>query len=334
MQGELVSGPYFDELAVGDTLPASPAVTLTEGLQAAHDAIVGNRVRLSRDHHLAQKVAGRTLVSPALAWDVSIGQSTTATHHVKANLFYRGLWFHRLPSIGDTLSTTTTVEALKQNSTKPGRPRTGLAVLHIRTADQHGRVLLDYRRCAMLPLAEGADDTAHSDDIGGAQHLPVDELTLPSADWDLTPFAVGTEGHLSDLTVGRVWQVDGADVVTSAPELARLTGNIAKVHHDRAAAGGERLVYGGHTIGIAMHHLTRALPHVVTVAGWHGCDHLGPLHEGDALRSMVEVEQVHRLADGGAALSLRIITHADVDDGSPRPVLDWRPVAVFAEADA
>ena len=40
------------------------------------------------------------------------------------------------------------------------------------------------------------------------------------------------------------------DVVSSAPELARLTLNIAATHHD-SRVGGRRLVYGGHTIGLA-----------------------------------------------------------------------------------
>ena len=51
-------------------------------------------------------------------------------------------------------------------------------------------------------------------------------------------------------------------MVSSAPELARLTLNIAMVHHDAAASAGGRLVYGGHTIGIAAAQATRALPNL------------------------------------------------------------------------
>ena len=91
-------GPFFNELAVGQTFPPVPGVTLTDGLAAAHQAIVGNRLPLSLDGELARAVTGGgRLASPALVWDVAIGQSTVATHHVKANLFYRGLWFHRAP---------------------------------------------------------------------------------------------------------------------------------------------------------------------------------------------------------------------------------------------
>jgi acyl dehydratase len=44
-----------------------------------------------------------------------IGQSRVITHHVQANLFYRNLVSHRLPAIGDTLSTVTTVVRLRPN---------------------------------------------------------------------------------------------------------------------------------------------------------------------------------------------------------------------------
>lgn len=52
-----------------------------------------------------------------------------------------------------------------------------------------------------------------------------------------------------------------------APGLARLTVNVARTHHDDE--GGRRLVYGGHTIGIALTQAVRALPQMVTVLAWH-----------------------------------------------------------------
>jgi acyl dehydratase len=118
--------------------------------------------------------------------------------------------------------------------------------------------------------------------------------------------------------------VAGADVVSAAPELARLTVNIAAVHHDAVAAGGERLVYGGHTIGLALAQACRAIPNIVTVASWTSCDHTGPVHEGDSLTSRVEVTAMSRLADGGL-VSLRSTV-----DSPAGPVLDWRFTVVLA----
>ena len=253
-----VRGPYFDELTVGQLFTSAPAVTLTAGLQAAHAAIVGNRLPLALDHELSIAVAGGPLAGPALVWDVSIGQSTVATQHVRANLFYRGLWFHRQPLIGDTLRTTTRVEAMRENSRRADRRPTGLAVLRITTVDQLDRVVLDYRRCAMILLGPEAGPTEWADEIPTQLEATAGRDYLASLDgWE-------TEGlrtlPASSWHVGSTYHVVGGDVISSAPELARLTGNIARVHHDREAAGGERLVYGGHAIGLAFHHVCQALP--------------------------------------------------------------------------
>lgn len=320
MTDQWAEGPYFDELQVGQRFTAAPAVTLTEGLAAARQAIVGERLRLALDRTLALRVAGRPLASPALVWDVAIGQSTLATHHVRANLFYRGLHFRSAPALGDTLHTVTEVIGLKQNRSKPGRPPTGLAALQITTVDQDGRPLLDFARCAMLPLRDAAADTGHADDLDA-----IGPSSGPDYGW-LTSWALD-ELPGQELTAGQSWAVRGGDVVSSAPELARLTLNVAQVHHDARAGGGRRLVYGGHTIGLALTQTLRALPDLVTVVGWHSCDHTGPVHEGDTLHSRVEIERIE--ASGAARLAhLRTrVTAVAPGADDERDVLDWRFVA-------
>lgn len=330
---ELVQGPFFDELTHGQRFDSAPAVTLTSGHAAVHQAILGDRLALALDEGLAFAVTGRAPIAhPALAWDMGIGQSTLATHHVVANLFYRGLVLHRLPHLGDTLRTTTEVIGLRQNRARPGRAATGLAAFRVTTTDQAGRAVLDFWRCAMLPLADPEATTGHDDDLDAiGADASDDELAAPVAAWDLAAYRSAVPGtHFSPELAGRRFRLVTGDVVTSAPELARLTLNIAAVHHD--APGGRRLVYGGHTIGIAAAQLSRALPAIVTIAGWHGCDHTGPVHEGDTLRSEITVERTQPIPGGGGLLHLRVHTEARgaAADDEFRPVLDWRPVALLA----
>nr|WP_200938793.1 hypothetical protein [Modestobacter sp. Leaf380] len=315
---------------MGQVFDTAPGVTLTSGLQAQHSAVVGNRLPLALDHELATRVSGGPLAGPALVCDVSIGQSTLATQHVRANLSYRGLLFSRQPLLGDTLHTTTTVQALRENGRRPGRPATGLALLRITTTDQLGRAVLDYRRCAMLLCSPDATPTGHVDELPPAADLPGSaDLFGSVATWDVGAWPARPTGPWA---VGRSWDVLGADLVSSAPELARLTGNLARVHHDASAAGGARLVYGGHTIGIALHHLTQAVPGVLTVAGWHSCDHTAPVHEGDVLTSTVTVESVHPGLGGLTALGLDVATSTTTahDEAPGSLVLRWRPVVLVA----
>src|SRR5690242_16475863 len=221
LRGDEPGGPYFDDLEVGQVFDWAPSMTLTAGAAAVHQSIIGDRLRLSLDADLAIAVTGAAgaLAHPQLVCDVAIGQTTLATQRVKANLFYRGLAFHRFPVIGDTLFTRTEVVGLKQNSTKPGRPSTGLAALRMTTIDQIGRLVLDFHRCAMLPLREGASDTGHADDmsaIGADAGLGIN----PTADWDADAFRARVPGtHFDSGLAGSVLH-STADVVSSAPELA------------------------------------------------------------------------------------------------------------------
>ncbi len=167
LYGQTEGGPHFDELTVGQVFDWAPSMTLTSGAAAVHQSILGDRMRLPLDAPLSHAVTGSAaaLAHPALVCDVAIGQSTLATQRVKANLFYRGLTFHRFPILGDTLYTRTEVVGLKQNSAKPGRPPTGLAALRMTTIDQADRLVLDFYRCAMLPLRPDAGETGHDDDL-------------------------------------------------------------------------------------------------------------------------------------------------------------------------
>jgi acyl dehydratase len=319
-------GPYFDDLEVGQVFDAAPSLTLTTGAAAVHQSILGDPLRLALDAELAMAVTGATstLAHPGLVCDVAIGQSTLATQRVKANLFYRGLAFHRFPVIGDTLLTRTEVVGLRQNTSKPGRAPTGMAALRMTTVDQLDRLVLDFYRCAMLPLRDGAGDTGHDDDLSSIGHgaVPPD----PTADWDADAFRTRVRGGGFDPEIAGTVLHSTADVVSSAPELARLSLNIAATHHDWRV-NGQRLVYGGHTIGLALAQASRLLPDLVTVLGWESCDHTGPVREDDTLYSELHVEGAEPLPDGrGGVLGLRSLVHAV---GEPdRPVLDWRFTAL------
>jgi acyl dehydratase len=331
---EIAEGPYFEELSVGQVFDGAPGFTLTAGHAATHQAIVGDRLRLPLDADLCQDVTGGgPLAHPALVWDVAIGQSTHVTHHAKANLFYRGLAFRRMPVLGDTLRTSTRVVGLRQNRAKPGRHPTGLAALRITTADQNGLPVLDFWRCAMLPLRDPEVRTGHDTDLAAVGATDPDLVTSTAemlADWRLDRFRDRIGGrHFAELAEGVRLRVGGGDVVSSAPELARLTLNVARTHHDARASGGTRLVYGGHTIGLALAQAARALPNLVAVVAWHGCDHVGPVHEGDTLSSELVVERRQALPGGGGLVHLRSLVEA-ASDGEPAKVLDWRFVAVMA----
>jgi acyl dehydratase len=332
-----VGGPYFEDFEPGQVFDDAPALTLTAGHLALHQALTGDRLRLALDAELTRSVTGHEgqLAHPNLVCDVAIGQSTGPTQRVLGNLFYRGLVLLRPVFAGDTLRTTTQVVGLRQNRAREGRPGTGLVVLRIQTVNQRGEPVLDFWRCPMIPLRSSDSQTGHADSFDDiSQDLDMAEVRAAvPADWKLERIREQVPGeYFADLTEATVWEIEGRDTVTAAPELVRLTLNLAYAHSDAGASSrGRRLVYGGHTISLAASHATRALPNLGTIIAWHGCDHLAPVFEGDILGTELTLDGKHELADGGL-LDLHAVVFADRADGSAEhePVLDWRFVGLMA----
>lgn len=336
-----VGSPWFEDLQPGQVFDDAPAVTLTPAHAGIHQAVFGDRLRLPLDAELSRMVTGeeRALANPNLVCNLAIGQTTTPSGRVIGNLFYRGLLLRRPVYIGDTIHTSTKIVGLRQNARRQGRPATGMAVFEIHVENQHGETVLHFWRCPMLPCRDPNAETGRADDLDGigADLDPERVREAVPAKWRLDIFRERLPGaHFAQLPVGATFVVEGRDTVTCAPEIARLTLNVAGAHTDaRASSFGRRLVYGGHAISVAAAQITRALPNLVTLLAWRSCDHIAPVFEGDILRSEVTIEAADPLAGGGGLVSLTVHVHAEraLPDADAPPevrVLHWRAIGWMA----
>jgi acyl dehydratase len=330
-----VGGPYFEDLERGQVFDA-PALTLTWGHAALHQAIAGDRMLLPLDAPLSREVTGSddALVHPNLVCDVAIGQSTAPTQRVLGNLFYRGLVLLRPVFRGDTLRTRTEVVALKQNRARPDGSSSGLAVLRIQTRNQRDEPVLDFYRCPMIPLRDGAAATGHADGFDEiSAELDPARVEAAVPEWNYTALRSRLGDAAEAPEPGTAYELEGRETVTTAPELARMTLNVAMTHRDAdAGAHGRRLVYGGQTISIAAAHAARALPQLATIVAWRSCRHSAPVFEGDVLSTEVVVVTTSRPPHADATLAdLRATVHADRGTGEPpEQVLEWEFVGVLA----
>jgi acyl dehydratase len=280
-------------------------------------------------------VTGNTapLAHPHLVLNVVNGQTTYPSQHVKGNLFYRGLIFRQPVFLGDTLTTRTAVVGLCQNRAKPGRPATGMVALKMSTTNQRGDIVLQYWRCPMIPCRDANAATGHDSDLStiGTAITLEDMLAMLPLDWDLSPLQSQVTGLKAiRYSAGDDVSIVPSDTITCAPELVRLTLNIAYTHVDATKSYlGKRLVYGGHTISLVLGQLTRALPSMITVVAWAGCDHTGPVIEEDLIRSEFKVLAVTPAAPGGELVDLHVTAFASRQDAATgeygeHAVLDWR----------
>jgi 2-methylfumaryl-CoA hydratase len=331
-----IDGPLFEDFERGQTFGA-PSVTVTAGHAAFYQAVTGDRMRLPLDHGLSRAVTGsqRPLVHPMLVINLVNGQTTFASQHVKGNLFYRGLLLLEPVFIGDTLETVTKVVGLRQNRVKPGRDATGMVALEMETLNGDGACVMKYWRCPMISCrdpeaATGADDSFEwiPETLDEAQLLDA----IPSG-WDPAPLSPERYDVPAPIfAAGDRVIIAAQDTVTCAPELVRVTGNIAFTHTDASRSYlGKRLVYGGHTISLALAQVTRALPNVVTLIGWQGCDHLGPVLEEDIIRTEFTVARMDPVERGGYLCELNAESFASrakpgTGEYEESAVLDWRLV--------
>lgn len=58
-----IGGPYFEDFAVGQVFDDAPALTVTAGHTALHQALFGDRLRLPLDACLGAAVTGRVHVA-------------------------------------------------------------------------------------------------------------------------------------------------------------------------------------------------------------------------------------------------------------------------------
>ncbi len=343
-----VGGPYFEDFSLGQVIDDAPTMTLTSGLAALHQAISGDRLRLALDHDLSAATTGddRPLAHPMLVINLAIGQTTWFSQRVRGNLFYRGLVHVKPVFIGDSLRTRSTVVGLRQNKARPGRDATGMVALEIEVSRQAGDTVLQFWRCPMIPCRDTKAETGHADsfdDIPDTLAIDAVAKAVP-ATWRLDHFKAQCPGrHFAELETGTVYAIEARDRITSAPEMARATLNMAMTHYDGTqGAYGEQLVFGGHTISLAAAQASRALPNLVTILAWNGCDHTGPVFEGDMLSTELAIEGLHPLAgetSGPGLVELRARVAAERGQSAVRAgfepaclddVLDWRFIALMA----
>jgi len=331
-QPVIVGGPWFEDFDRGQIFDDAPGLTVTSGHAAVHQALVGDRLRLALDAALCRAVTGRetSLVHPNLVCDVAIGQSTGPSQRVRGNLFYRGLVLARPVFVGETLRTRTEIVGLKQNRRRDGAQASGLVAMRVRTTDEHGEPVLDFWRCPMIPLRDPEADTGHADDF---TEIPreLDRARLAEAtpgEWRLDRLRAAVPGPYHDaLEVGQTFMVEAGETVTGAPELARLTLNVATAHTDATLSlHGRRLVYGGHTISVAAAHATRAIPAIATIVAWRSCEHIAPVFEGDVLRTELGVVD----SSQGGLVEFRARVSSVRAGADAELVLDWSFVAVVA----
>lgn len=341
MSTKTVAGNYFEDFTIGQEIVHATPRTVTEGDIALYTALYGSRFAATSAATFAESMGlERMPVDSLLAFHLVFGKTVPdISLNAVANLGYAGGVFGVPLYPGDTVTTTSTVIGLKENS----NGRSGVVYVRSVGTNQKGEMVLDYIRWVMVNkgnLDAPAPETVIPD-LPGA--VAAEDLKVPYdlAGRDYDTVLAGSPYLWDDYEVGeRIDHVDGMTIEEAEHMLAtRLYQNTAKVHFNQHAQAqakiGRRLIYGGHIISLARALTFNGLANGQSIAAINAGAHANPTFAGDTVYAWSEV--LDRIELPGrtdiGALRLRTVATKDLpcadfpyrgEDGKylPQVVLD------------
>lgn len=314
------TGNFFEDFAVGQVIAHAVPRTLTEGDRALYTALYGTRGAVQSSDEFARAIGyPQSPLDDMLVFHVVFGKTVPDTSlNAVANLGYADCRFLAPVYPGDTLSASSRVIGLKQNSSG----KTGVVYLRSTGTNQRGETVLEYVRWVMVRKRDEACPVpeAHVPDLPGEVSLDKLGGACPVIDPSQWNTSLSGSAHLwGDYMTGeRINHVDGMTVEEAEHMIAtRLYQNTAKVHFNQFSEGqgrfGRRLIYGGHVISLARSLSFNGLANAFHVAAINGGAHVSPLFAGDTVFAWSEVLDKARLEgrDDVGALRLRLVATKD-----------------------
>jgi 2-methylfumaryl-CoA hydratase len=313
-------GNFFEDFRLGQFIRHATPRTVTAGDQALYTALYGSRFAVQSSDAFARAVGyNHAPVDDLLAFHIVFGKTVPdISLNAVANLGYADGHFLKPVYPGDTLSATSEVIGLKENS----NGKTGTVYVRSTGFNQDGDAVLSYVRWVMVRKRQEKSSGSQTvlPELPGAV-LPADLGAgcpkIAGKMWD--DALAGSARRFKDYRKSeRIDHVDGITVEEADHMLAtRLYQNTARVHFDQLSQVkgrfGRRLVYGGHVISLARALSFNGLANAFHVAAINGGRHVAPLFAGGtvyAWSEIVETADVPAQSDLGA---LRIVTRATRD---------------------
>ena len=271
------SGRFFEDFRIGQTMRHATPRTLNAGDGSLYSALYGHEIRRAERDTFAQGLGyTRAPIDDLLAFHVVFGKSVPdVSLNAVANLGYAEGRFLKTVYPGDTLSASSDVIGLKENSNR----QTGVVYVRTRGVNQNGETVLEYMRWVMVRKRDPEAAAPETVVPAMTERVAPEDLGAACPALDLGRYDVGLAGspeRFGDYAVGEtIDHVDGVTVEESDHMLAtRLYQNTAKVHFNQFSEGqgrfGRRLIYGGHVISLARALSFNGLANAFHVAAING----------------------------------------------------------------
>ena len=309
------AGRFFEDFILNEVIQHASPRTITAGDCALYIALTGARNPLHCSEPFAQSLGYKSVpVDDLLAFHIAFGKTVPdISVNAIANLGYADVRFMHPVFVGDTLSTSSQVIGLRQNS----NGKNGVVYVRSTAINQRAEPVLSWARWVMV----------HKNDLNRA--APMTSVpTLPSfvtpenlnipAYFSAKNFdakATGGKYFWEDYQAGeRINHAAGMTINNGDHTMAtRLYQNNARLHFDdfamQSSSFGKRLVYGGVPISLCRSLSYEGLENALNVLSLNAGTHANPSFAGDTIYCATEVLEAFSLPNRTdiGALRLRMV---------------------------
>jgi 2-methylfumaryl-CoA hydratase len=309
-------GNFFEDFQLGQVIAHATPRTVTTGDASLYTALYGSRFAVQSSDLFARAIGHkRAPLDDLLVFHIVFGKTVAdISLNAVANLGYANGRFLAAVYPGDTLSATSEVIGLKENSNR----RTGIVYVRSIGRNDAGTPVLDYVRWVMVRKRDESappppervptlPKTVAADELGKACP-PLQRNAYDNA-------LSGSMQRFGDYATGeRIDHIDGMTVEEAEHQMAtRLYQNSARIHFNQFAEAkgrfGRRLIYGGHVMSLARALSFNGLANAFHIAAINGGRHVAPLFAGDTVFAWSQVLDRRELPgrDDVGALRLRLV---------------------------
>jgi 2-methylfumaryl-CoA hydratase len=324
---KISAGRFFENFTLNEVIQHATPRTITAGDASLYIGLYGSRNPLHCSEPFAQSLGYKTTpVDDLLAFHIAFGKTVPdISVNAVANLGYADVRFLQPVFVGDTLSTSSQVIGLKQNS----NGKSGVVWVRSTSINQRNEPVLSWVRWVMIHK----NDTNTAAPTTTIPDLPSfvtpENLSIPSffsaKKFDST--ATGGQYFWEDYQAGeRINHAAGMTInVADHSQATRLYQNNARLHFDdhlmKASSFGQRLVYGGVAISMCRALSYEGLENALTILAINGGTHANPTFTNDTVYCVTEVLDKFEISCEIGALRLSMV---GIKNMSPNELKDFK----------
>ncbi|MGB7815891.1 MAG: MaoC family dehydratase [Methylotenera sp.] len=322
---KISAGRFFEDFTLNEVIQHATPRTITAGDCALYIALTGSRNPLHCSEPFAKSLGYKTTpIDDLLAFHIAFGKTVPdISVNAVANLGYADVRFLQPAFVGDTLSTSSQVIGLKQNS----NGKNGVVYVRSTAVNQRDEPVLSWVRWVMVHknnIDAPAPETVIPELPGfvAPEHLNI-PACFSAKNFDNK--ATGGQYFWEDYQAGeRIHHVAGMTINDSDHSLAtRLYQNNARLHFENLYNAdlrvnvmdaahiktGKRLVYGGVPISLCRALSYEGLENTLSILAINAGTHVNPSFANDTIYAVTEVIDTWTLPNRTdiGALRLRMI---------------------------